>query len=818
MQKNNFLGKRRFVGVVQMFVCFIFFIAFNDTLAQSLFPGKIIAQSSDPLITHYASPSIVILPDGSYVASHDWSGKAISGIHISIHKSYDKGKTWRLLTIIQDIRWANLFIHKNELYVMGVDKGMGNIHIRKSKDGGETWTEAKSENTGVLAKGRYHTGPVPMVIHKGRIWRAFEESPDAKNERDFYAFVMSAPLDADLLKASSWTMTNKISFDRNWLNADRPTWLEGNVVITPEGKLIDMLRIESKQIEGKEFELTGGAKGITRYEVAAFINISDDGKTAIFNEHKNFVHFPGAQSKFTIRYDPISAKYWTISNKITNIPQTWTKNSNYGAWNQRNVLVLSSSKDLKNWETKYKILRWNEGKLITRMENFAFHYADWQFEGNDIVLVSRTSWYSSYWHNANMVTFHRLENFRKLSLDSSPADLGLLTQSPGTILSWQFSNPNLTGMENDALSNYADKRMEVSKLVRGAGLKNDKKFRRSFSASSASYQTPRNKKADALANDEFFQFDVQAKEGYRVSVATLEFKLARNVNGARNYRLAFSKDNKNFTEVGSGDINELTDTIVNGVTQPMVQLVNYKELQNVPSSQKIYFRLYVWGAKNANGRISLGRFDENIRDSSLIVGGTVVRDDKPPIPLLAWSMENISGNTLGNLPQSIKNNNVESTTLQKGAGLTPLPLKNAYYAKVTSFGVGNNLQKQALANQDYYTFGFKPKNGKSISLSSLHLKLRRNISGPMIYQWRYSVDGKNFKDIENSVTPFLDKNGDGAHQPILNISKVTDLQNISSERTIYFRLYVWGSTEENGAIGIGRNTDGYSLALYGEVK
>ena len=52
--------------------------------------------------------------------------------------------------------------------------------------------------TGLLADDKiaYHTAPVPLLRHKGRLWRGMETMSGG-----FRAFVMSAPLDADLLRA-----------------------------------------------------------------------------------------------------------------------------------------------------------------------------------------------------------------------------------------------------------------------------------------------------------------------------------------------------------------------------------------------------------------------------------------------------------------------------------------------------------------------------------------------------------------------------------------------------------------------------------------
>ncbi len=52
------------------------------------------------------------------------------------------------------------------------------------------------------------------------------------------------------------------------------------------------------------------------------------------------------------------------------------------------------------------------------MDKHGFQYLDWQFEGNDIIALSRTAYDDAEGeahnqHDANFITFHRIENFRK---------------------------------------------------------------------------------------------------------------------------------------------------------------------------------------------------------------------------------------------------------------------------------------------------------------------------------------------------------------------------------------------------------------------
>ncbi|MCX6955224.1 MAG: sialidase family protein [Verrucomicrobia bacterium] len=386
-------------------------------------PGIVVEASPDPGKIFLASPTIAILPDGTYVVGHDWGGPANPARGTSsVLASRDRGLTWRKLSDLPDLKWASLFVHRGALYYFGVTATKGRIVIHRSTDGGRTWTSPKSATTGLLADGRYGCGPTPTLAQGGRLWHAFEEYGDAAAPRNFRAFMLSAPEEADLLDAASWTRSNAIAFEPRWLNVRTPSWLEGNAVVTPEGRIVNVIRVESHPAPGAAAVLPGSAAGIPRFEVAAMLEISADGRTARFDPERGFLHFIGSESKFTIRLDPQTRRYWSLGSKITNLSSgtDWTHSPHH----QRNVMALTSSADLREWREHYRLLSYAAGSAVVKEgSRVGFQYADWQFDGDDLIAVCRTAWGGANYHDANVITFHRLKNFRSLTPADSPPDL-----------------------------------------------------------------------------------------------------------------------------------------------------------------------------------------------------------------------------------------------------------------------------------------------------------------------------------------------------------------------------------------------------------
>ena len=142
---------------------------------------------------------------------------------------------------------------------------------------------------------------------------------------------------------------------------------------------------------------------------AAIVKVHDDGARITFDPESGFIDFPGGMTKFTIRRDPHTGLYLTLSNNNTD-PKHPT---------QRNVLSLHASEDLIHWRHVKTLLEddlphsWEDSVRYT-----GFQYVDWQFDGDDIVYMVRCAYDGAHnFHDANRMVFGRVEGMKRLVVD-----------------------------------------------------------------------------------------------------------------------------------------------------------------------------------------------------------------------------------------------------------------------------------------------------------------------------------------------------------------------------------------------------------------
>lgn len=198
--------------------------------------------------------------------------------------------------------------------------------------------------------------------------------------------VMSCDMNDDLLEPENWSFTPPRKFDPNFAHevSHLPYFtmtIEGTLVIDPENRLLNVMRF-------------GGDKCVLAYEV----NTKD---CEAMLEYSHCIPFPANKSKFMIKKDDFTGKYYSIVSRLKdNVP-----------CHTRNLLSLMSSDDMKNWNVVCDLLDYSH----TDPNEVGFQYVDFEFDGNDIIYLCRTALNNAHnFHDANYSTFHRIKNFRNL--------------------------------------------------------------------------------------------------------------------------------------------------------------------------------------------------------------------------------------------------------------------------------------------------------------------------------------------------------------------------------------------------------------------
>ncbi len=251
-------------------------------------PGVVIHHSDKKTKRYIGCPSIQILADGSYTASHSYFGPGATNTDSFVYRSADRGASWERIAHLPGSVWSNLFIHHDNLYLLGTDhcdrsgdRFHGRVVIRRSVDGGRSWSTADDAMSGLLTdEDGWHTAPCPTIQHNGPLWRSIEFAPEF--ERAIWSCsVLSAAVDADLLNRDSWRLSEQM--DHLWSHSQ---WIEGNVMVAPDGERLNMLRWNDR----------GGFYSDPNLDRAVVVHVSrtahDDDTGGAYRAHDaNFVTF-----------------------------------------------------------------------------------------------------------------------------------------------------------------------------------------------------------------------------------------------------------------------------------------------------------------------------------------------------------------------------------------------------------------------------------------------------------------------------------------------------------------------------------------------
>lgn len=419
-----------------------------EALAQE---HTVVKRSQSPDKDFMYTPSVLRLENGRLLVSLDVSDRCGE-----IYASDDGGNTWTLKGT-GAFTHARLFADGDKVYLIGHKE---NLIIFVSCDGGETWSEEF-----VLAEGQWHQSACSVCYKNGYIYLVMECLCKKENEVFPYwcpyvlaPVVMRGKLGTDLTQTENWLFSEKVAFrdwipDENMLEwfgvpffdsplnhpdekfvsateyrnnleayKDKQTftthpigWLETNLVeivdpkhywYDPEGKTLMLFMRAHTGGSGyccvaKAVEET--VDGVDQIKIRPVTNPS--GKKVLF------LPMPGGQMKFYITFDSKTKLYWLLSTQATDtmcrIEYLDAERYNIPC-DERERLTLHFSKNMVDWVFAGLVAKGDSPKQSR-------HYGSMDIDGEDLVIVSRSGDAdSNSAHNGNLITFHRVKNFRNL--------------------------------------------------------------------------------------------------------------------------------------------------------------------------------------------------------------------------------------------------------------------------------------------------------------------------------------------------------------------------------------------------------------------
>lgn len=405
----------------------------------------VVGESPLPGVVPLYSPTLLRLDSGRLVAGYtrasakDKKGGAASA-EIML-TSDDHGRTWTERAALPALQ-GRIFSAGTVLYYLATGAG---LPISRSDDGGLTWSRP------VLLTDRakvWQQTPANVWKANGCVYLAFERESrriDAWGPSEKALALLRAPLTKDLTQPAAWTFSSELVF-ADVVPGVRTNQVDAGLIGVPffrqeyPGRAVvsrSPLRtmppigwVEPEVVQvmdpnhdwydpsGHTFHIIARAHtGGTGFACFTKVVEHPDGTMAMSLEHAPsgrpmlYVPFPGGQMRFHILYDSVTRLYWLLGSQATD---SMTRPDRLAAdrfdlpYNERHRLVLHFSRNLVDWCFAGLV-------AIGGSPKEARHYASMDFDGDDLVILSRSAdARAKSAHEGDLITFHRVANFRQL--------------------------------------------------------------------------------------------------------------------------------------------------------------------------------------------------------------------------------------------------------------------------------------------------------------------------------------------------------------------------------------------------------------------
>ena len=328
-----------------------------------------------------SAPHLVVLEDGTYVASFEHAGHYNANLGTYVCRSIDRGRTWVRVAKLDGPRNSSLFYVGDRLYLMGV-VGSGRLNpgpviIRSSSDQGSTWTTPLDAAIGLLLADRdIESDFLPAFFSGDRIWRPFARSRPVDGGRlRAHAVVVSAALDSDLLRAESWCWSEELALDEKAIGVAGSAMIDG-----PERNPHLILRKYGVHVVG-------------------CAEVSSDGKALRKLEDCASTIPKGAAGWNPIR--DAAADFLLVLTRRLDPEDPW------------NGLMLSSSSDMITWTPRTFLV--NDSR-----EGSRYGACDWEIEGDDLLIVASADMLGAEQKRKHVFMFLRVPSYRDRTLETAP--------------------------------------------------------------------------------------------------------------------------------------------------------------------------------------------------------------------------------------------------------------------------------------------------------------------------------------------------------------------------------------------------------------
>ncbi len=406
-------------------------------VGESPFPGEV------PLYT----PTILRLETGRLVAGYTRASDDIPRHGPSAEvllTSDDRGRSWMKRAELPALQ-GRIFAAGRALYYVSTGAGMP---LSRSDDSGVTWSPPQPLTSMDLV---WQQTAANVWHARGNVYLAFERRNKVINAwgpSEKALVLLRARAEDDLTKPAAWTFSSELVFadvvpgvrtneiNRTGLDffgvpffrQDYPNRAE--VAKSPRRTMPPIGWVEPGVVQimdpnhvwhdpsGRTFHILARAHtGGTGFACLTKVVENTDGTMTMSLEQAPsgkkmlYLPVPGGQMRFHVLYDPKTQLYWLVGSQATD---SMTRAERLPParfdlpYNERHRLVLHFSRNLVDWCFAGLVAK-------TESPREARHYASMDIDGDDLVILSRSGdARAKSAHEGNLITFHRVRNFREL--------------------------------------------------------------------------------------------------------------------------------------------------------------------------------------------------------------------------------------------------------------------------------------------------------------------------------------------------------------------------------------------------------------------